>query len=138
MPRSLYNLDLSIDMLRFILSPEQLDEIKDGDFSEKEQKFRAFWKERDPTKQTEFNELMTEYYRRIDQAYEKFSTFGVKGFNSDRGRTFILMGPPETTKRIYPTNSPTREIWTYPGKRYIFEATSGFGDFRLLTTEDAG
>lgn len=121
-------------MLRFILPEATLKSMKEGSFSEKEREFREFWAQRDPTPKTEYNELMTEYYRRIDQSYEKFSTFGVKGFETDRGRTWILMGPPDTIERLYPADEPTLERWTYPDREYVFEAVSGFGDFRLRSS----
>lgn len=134
MPLSLFNLDLSIDMLRFILPEETVKSMKEGSFSEKERAFREFWAKQDPTPKTEYNELMTEYYRRIDQSYEKFTTFGMRGFDTDRGRTWILMGPPEKIDRTYPADQPTLERWTYPNREYLFEAVSGFGDFRLVNS----
>ena len=60
MPVSLYNLDVAIDMLRFIVSDRELRNLKSGSRSERERKFREFWAERDPTPDTEFNELMAE------------------------------------------------------------------------------
>lgn len=137
MPVSLYNLDVSIDMLRFIVSDEKLDELNSGSDTERERKFREFWAERDPTQDTEFNELMTEYYNRIDYAYNEFSSLQVPGFNTDQGRAYILYGPPDEVERRMPTNSPTREIWQYPNKTLIFEATTGFGDFKLISEEQS-
>lgn len=137
MPVSLYNLDVAIDMLRFIVSDEKLDEINSGSDSARERKFREFWAERDPTQETEFNELMTEYYKRIDYAYNEFSSLQVPGFNTDQGRAYILYGPPDQVDRRMPTNGPTREIWEYPNKTLIFEATTGFGDFKLISEQQS-
>lgn len=137
MPVSLYNLDVAIDMLRFIVSDEKLNEINSGSDSARERKFREFWAERDPTQDTEFNELMTEYYKRIDYAYNEFSSLQVPGFNTDQGRAYILYGPPNQVDRRMPTNGPTREIWEYPNKTLIFEATTGFGDFKLISEQQS-
>lgn len=137
MPVSLYNLDVAIDMLRFIVSNEKLNEINSGSDTRREQKFREFWSERDPTQNTEFNELMTEYYKRIDYSYNEFSSLQVPGFNTDQGRAYILYGPPDQIDRRMPTNAPTREIWEYPNKTLIFEATTGFGDFKLISEQQS-
>lgn len=133
MPVSLLNLDVSIIMMRFIVSDEELDRLKQGSTSEKERKFREFWEERDPTPETEFNELMTEYYERIDYAFRNFSSIQTPGYETDQGRAYILYGAPDNIERRLPTDQPTREIWEYPNRTLVFEATSGFGDFKLIS-----
>jgi len=133
MPISLYSLDVSIDMLRFIIDDSELKEINSGSRSEKERKFREFWAERDPTPDTEFNELMAEYYQRIDYSYQNFSSFQTPGYDTDRGKAYILYGPPTNIDRRLLPNQPTREIWEYPNRELIFEAVSGLGDFRLIS-----
>ncbi len=133
MPVSLYNLDVAINMLRFIVSDRELRRLNSGSDSERERKFREFWAERDPTPDTEFNELMAEYYSRIDYAYQNFSSLQVPGYDSDRGRAYILYGPPSNIDRRLLPNQPTREIWVYPNRELVFEAVSGLGDFRLVS-----
>lgn len=133
MPVSLYNLDVAIDMLKFILPDDELRQLNSGSAAEKEQKFREFWKQRDPTPNTEFNELMTEYYRRIDHSFKSFSSIQIPGFETDQGNAYIKFGPPDNIERQLPTNAPTREIWEYRNRTLIFEATTGFGDFKLIS-----
>lgn len=133
MPTSLLNLDTAIDMLHFIADKETVKRIDDGSRSEREQKFRDFWKKKDPTPDTEYNELMAEYYRRIDYAYKHFSTDNTVGYKSDQGEVYIKYGPPQNVERKFPTNGPTTEIWTYPNRTFVFKATSGFGDFKLVS-----
>lgn len=133
MPVSLLNIDVAIDMMRFIVSREELERLKSGSSAEKEQKFREFWAQRDPTPDTEFNELMAEYYSRIDQAYQKFTSLQQPGYETDQGRAYILYGPPDNIERRLPANRPTREVWEYSDRTLIFEATTGFGDFRLVS-----
>jgi GWxTD domain-containing protein len=133
MPVSLYNLDVAVDRLSYIANEETIRSLNSGSSSEREQKFRDFWEQRDPTPDTEFNELMTEYYNRIDYAYRNFSSIQTPGYETDQGRAYILFGPPENIERRLPTDGPTREVWTYPDRTLIFEATSGFGDFRLIS-----
>lgn len=133
MPTSLLNLDVAIDMLRFIVEDSQLREMRRGSMEEKEARFRAFWRERDPTPETDFNELMAEYYRRIDHAFQEFSTPSRPGFESDQGRTYIVYGPPDSVERRLPAGGSATEVWTYGSQTFIFRATTGFGDFQLVT-----
>ncbi|MEX2602375.1 MAG: GWxTD domain-containing protein [Balneolaceae bacterium] len=135
MPVSLLNMDVAVNMLRFIVDESTLRDLNRGSVAERERRFRAFWGERDPTPETEYNELMAEYYRRIDQAYQQFTTPQQPGFESDQGRAFIQMGPPNRKERTFPVDSPTRELWFYDNQTLVFEATSGFGDFRLIGSE---
>ena len=132
MPTSLLSLDVAIDMLHYIVDEETRRNISGGSAAEQEKKFRAFWDQRDPTPKTAYNELMAEYYRRIDYAYENFSTENTIGYESDRGKIYIKRGAPQNIERKFPANGATVEIWEYANSRFIFRATSGFGDFKLI------
>lgn len=133
MPISLYNIDVAIRMMKFIVNESELRRLNSGSTSEKEEKFRDFWAERDPTPDTEFNELMSEYYKRVDHAYENFTALQVPGFETDRGQAYILYGPPDNIERQFPTGQPTREIWEYPNRTLVFESAPGFRDFQLVS-----
>ena len=135
MPKSLLNLNVATEMLRFIADKNTIRKINNGTPAEREKKFRNFWKERDPSPETEYNELMAEYYRRIDYAYNNFSTENTVGYNSDRGEIYIKFGPPKDINRKFPTSGATTEIWTYPNRKFVFRATTGFGDFELVSKQ---
>nr|WP_286670562.1 GWxTD domain-containing protein [Fodinibius salsisoli] len=122
-------------MLHYIVNEKTLDQLRSGSESAREQKFRAFWEKRDPTPDTEYNELMAEYYRRIDYAYQNFTTNNTIGYESDQGEIYIKFGPPENKERRFPANGSTIEIWTYPNRQFVFRATTGFGDFKLVTDQ---
>jgi len=134
-PTSLLNLDVAVDMMQYIVDKKPLDRLSTGSQRERERKFREFWSERDPTPDTEFNELMAEYYRRIDYAYENFTSENLMGYNSDQGEVYIKFGPPKNIDRRFPTDGPTTEVWTYPSREFVFQATTGFGDFKLVSNE---
>jgi GWxTD domain-containing protein len=61
---------------------------------EREQFIEAFWQRRDPTPDTVENEFKEEHYRRIAYANERFSS-GIPGWKTDRGRIYIIWGPPD-------------------------------------------
>ena len=54
----------------------------------------TIWQRRDPTPDTVENEFKDEYYRRIAYANEHFGA-GMPGWKTDRGRIYILHGPPD-------------------------------------------
>lgn len=132
MPVSLLNIDVAISMLRFIISDQELARMRRGSAAEKEERFRKFWAERNPTPDTEFNELMVEYYRRIDFAFENFTTPTSPGYLTDQGRVYITQGPPKSIDRRFPGNQATIEVWDYGNRKFIFRATTGFGDYELI------
>ena len=79
-----------------------------------------FWKRRDPEPATAENEFKLDYYRRIALANKFFGSGGIEGWRTDRGRIYIILGPPnEIQHDMSPSSSYTsvfhgpREIWNY-------------------------
>lgn len=60
---------------------------------EKERFIEQFWLRRDPDPRTPANEFKTEHYRRIAYVNENFHS-GQAGWKTDRGRIYIIHGPP--------------------------------------------
>lgn len=81
----------------------------------------SFWKRRDPDPATPVNEYKEEYYRRIGVANRLFGTSGIAGWRTERGRFFILLGPPHEVQRDFNVadargfNTVTKETWQYWG-----------------------
>ena len=59
---------------------------------DKEGYFYDLWKDMDPTPDTEHNELMDEYYKRVSYANENFDGWK-EGWETDRGMIYILLVP---------------------------------------------
>ncbi len=135
MPTSLYNLNIAIDMLRFMMPKSEIKKQFSGNDQEKEAKFKAFWKKRDPTPNTAYNQLMAEYYRRIDYAYTHYSSMQTPGYESDQGKIYIKFGPPKSVQREFPPDGPSIVIWNYGDRKFVFQATTGFGDYKLIKQE---
>ncbi len=136
MPISLNDIDVAIENLEFIVDKGDVRAMRRGSREQKLDRFRAFWKEKDPTPDTEFNELMSEYYRRIDHAAFAFRTGGEtapNGLRTDRARLYVVNGPPQAVSREFPTGGGVREVWTYDGGReFVFEAGSSVDEFSLV------
>jgi GWxTD domain-containing protein len=62
---------------------------------EREKFIEQFWKRRDPTPDTTENELKEEHYRRIAYANDRFAGADTPGWKTDRGRIYIVFGPPD-------------------------------------------
>jgi GWxTD domain-containing protein len=114
---------------------------------EREQFIEAFWQRRDPTPDTVENEFKEEHYRRIAYANEHFAA-GVAGWRTDRGRIYIIWGPPDEIE-AHPTgglyNRPMDEgggqTTTYPYEDWRYRHMDGIGDniiIEFVDTESSG
>jgi GWxTD domain-containing protein len=139
MPKSLLNLDYAIDMLNYIATQNELKDMFSGRLPKRKEAFEKFWEQKDPTPETAYNELMAEYYYRVDFATENFLTIDNQpGAKTDRGKIYILYGKPENTERVLNPGSPAAEIWIYARmkKKFVFEDQKRKGDFKLITIKD--
>jgi GWxTD domain-containing protein len=106
-----------------------------SDQEEMIKRYLEFWKKKDPSPNTEENEIFNEYYRRIVFANEKYSHY-TEGWKTDRGMVFILLGPPSNVDRHpFDYDSKPYEVWEYYdlNKNFVFIDETGFGDYRLIT-----
>src|SRR5207247_6934283 len=74
MPFSLRNLQTAVDALEYTAPEKEFKEMRSANPRKQKLLFEEFWKKRDPTPGTAFNEVMEEYYRRVDHASTAFST----------------------------------------------------------------
>ncbi len=93
-----------------------------------------FWQRRDPNPDTEENEFRTEHDSRINEANRLFAS-GRPGWLTDRGKTFVVLGPPERREN-YDQDSAGNplgwscEIWHYLGFPVVFVDVRNNGDFQ--------
>lgn len=116
---------------------------------ERELFIEAFWKHRDPVPETEENEFKSEHYRRIEYVNRYFGRESPKpGWKTDRGRFYIILGPPNDIQRIDSKSEVyDTEIWFYQGKtdlglppgfNVLFFREKGTGEFRLYSPTNDG
>ena len=131
-------MDDAIAVLRYIAQPEEWDKIEKAEtFQEKKKLFNAFWKNLDPTPDTEFNELQAEFYERVAYANEHFSLTGDDGWRTDRGRIYIIYGPPDDVEHQTDQQFREYEIWRYTNlnKEFVFWDRNGSGDYELVRSQ---
>jgi GWxTD domain-containing protein len=120
--------------VRYIISPEELSAFKQlSNDEERDQFIEQFWLRRDPTPDTPENEYKEEHYRRIAYANEHFAA-GVQGWRTDRGRTYIMWGPPDQIESHPSGGSYERtieegggETSTYPFENWRYRYLEGIG-----------
>ena len=117
-----------------------------GTEAERQAFLEAFWRKRDSNPSTSENEYKTEHYERLAYANEFFGRDTFRpGWQTDRGRYYILLGKPNTrrpleaTDAIYPS-----ELWFYndPELKYVglppffhllFFRRQGSGELKLYS-----
>ncbi len=124
-----------LDDVKLIITPEEEQAFKRlGTDAEKEQFIEIFWQHRDPTPDTEENEYRDEHYRRLAYADERYSA-GVRGRNTDRGRIYILHGPPDSIES-HPAGGPYQrtaeegggETQVHPFERWRYRHLENIGE----------
>ena len=101
---------------------------------ERENFIENFWRRRDPNPDTEENEYREEYYERIAYANEKF-TSGIPGWKTDRGRTYIAWGKPDSIESHPSGGSYDRPSYegggsttAYPFETWFYRHLDNVGD----------
>lgn len=78
-----------------ILTPDEKSEWgRARTIDQKKLFFRKFWKSRDPSPTTEYNERLVEHYRRLNYAKQNYTMKQTKGYD-DRGIVYIKHGEPD-------------------------------------------
>jgi len=134
----------------YIISPVEKEVfLKLASNLERDRFIQAFWKQRDPTPETEENEYKKEHFRRIEYANQYFGREIPKpGWKTDRGRIYIILGEPhdiqtfDTKREIYPT-----KVWFYQGMedkglpqalQLVFFQDKGQGEYKLYSPVNDG
>ncbi len=125
--------------VRYLISSSERKAFLSAPDSAKDAFIEEFWRKRDPDSRTAENELRIEYYARLAQADDLFRTDTPRGRLSERGRVYILYGPPSERRTESFTRETTTaqrvEVWYYGGYTVVFRDSTGTGTFRLETID---
>ena len=92
---------------------------------EREKFIDEFWLRRDPTPGTAANEAREEHYRRIRYVNQRYPTAsGKPGWQTDRGRIYIVYGPPDEIL-AHPSGASHTP---YPFEIWGYRHVEGLGD----------
>ena len=134
-PISLRNPEFAIEMLKYIEQETIVSELLDADIDKYQIVLHNYWKRYDPTPETEYNELMEEFYSRIDYAALEFRGITKKnGLSTDRGKVYIRFGEPDNIERFSNNLGYVVETWNYssPIQKFVFVDKQGTGNFVLI------
>lgn len=109
---------------------------------EREQFIEQFWLLRDPTPDTVENEFKEEHYRRIAYSNERFAS-GIPGWRTDRGRLYIIWGPPDEIEShpsggsyMRPAEEGGGTTSTFPFEKWRYRYLEGIGTDVILEFVD--
>ncbi len=123
-----------ISRTRYIISKEEKKAFLELQPEKRPQFIEQFWARRDPTPGTAVNEFKESYFQHIEEANRLFREGTTAGWLQERGRIYILFGPP--SERItYPRgidfyDQPT-EIWYYGFFPVVFTDENWTGNYTL-------
>ncbi len=136
-PRSLMSLDYAYRPLELITSPEEFKKIKSGSKGERQSNFDNYWKQKDPTPNTAFNEVLYEFFTRVDSID---ITWGGRkrlyGWHKDPGRIYLLYGQPDKVEdqSLNPEYPYLKWIYYRPDHNliFLFKALDGRKNYVLV------
>ena len=102
-----------------------------------------FWKNRDENPSFDNKISYQTYIKRIAECNARFAAIGKEGWQTDRGRVYMIYGEPSEIERFpNETNTKPYEIWHYNeiegGVVFIFGDITGFNDYQLLHSTKRG
>ena len=129
------NVESSFQQMKYILTNDERKNARGKKGKELEQLFLSYWQQRDPTPNTAINELMEEYYIRVNYVNEYYNMSWKEGWETDFGMIYVLFGPPDEIQRstVNSGNTSLYQVWYYNrlNKQFVFKDQNGFGDFKL-------
>ena len=124
---------LEEDVVYIITSEERTSFLRLSTNEEREQFIEQFWQRRNPDPESEDNSFKEEHYRRIAYSDEHYAS-GIPGWKTDRGRTYIIWGPPNSIESHPSGGSYDRpqeegggETSTYPFEIWNYRYLEGVG-----------
>ena len=134
---------LAEDVAWIITDQERSAFMQLSNDEERDQFIEAFWQRRDPTPDTEENEYKEEHYRRIAYANEHYAA-GIPGWKTDRGRMYIVFGPPDEIESHPSGGSYERpmeegggETSTFPFEHWRYRYIEGIGQEVIIEFVDS-
>jgi GWxTD domain-containing protein len=133
-------LDEEFECVHYVALGDEVDRYEHlTGVNSKRQFMYEFWKRRDPDPTTIENEVKKEYLARVEHANLNFRGGMKEGWKTDRGRVYVVYGPPDEIER-HPNEMNTKayEIWYYHslqgGVEFDFIDRSGFFDYILVNS----
>ena len=134
---------LNEDVIWIITDEERAAFKQLSNDEERDNFIEAFWQRRDPTPDTEENDYKEEHHRRIAYPNEHFAA-GIPGWKTDRGRIYIMYGPPDENDThpsggtySRPMEEGGGETSTFPFEDWRYRYLEGIGQEVIIEFVDS-
>lgn len=130
------------DLVEYIVTPlEKKTFLQLTNNRDRDAFINLFWTLRDPTRGTPQNEFKDEHIKRFNHA-KKYFGFGTPkpGWKTDRGRIYIILGPPVSVNEVIQNGLRPTLIWDYYGGpktglpttyNIVFYKRHGMGEYEM-------
>ena len=128
-------LDNYIAPMRLVMNGREWKELESAPTEMQRELIAEFWSKRNPAPDTKANLLEEEFYWRVGEANARFTWGKRPGWDSDRGRVYVIHGAPSNVGRRQDQMGRAIEVWRYedPSREFVFYDDHGDGRFRLYS-----
>jgi len=117
-----------LDDVRPLVLPDEEKAVLKLPVADREGFREAFWRRRAPDPTSTDNERRVAYERRVQIAEPRFRDS--KGAWNDCGRTFLLLGKPDSARKVTDTSQraggAASEVWTYRNSPRLPQTAGGY------------
>jgi GWxTD domain-containing protein len=131
-------LDKEFEMMQYVTAKEERKFFKNlQNIAAKREFIFSIWLQPRPNQPLSGLAFRQQYLERVQEANAQYGSALRQGWKADRGRVYILYGPPSNIER-FPSTQETKpyEIWTYHelqgGAEFIFADRYGFKNYELI------
>jgi GWxTD domain-containing protein len=138
------DLDHEFHSAKYITTDAEIKTYSKITTKEAKREFLAkFWSEVEGGQHGQMYLTRSIYLDRVATANQRYHAMGREGWQTDRGRVFLLYAEPDEVERFPSTdNGKPYEIWDYNqienGVIFVFIDRNGFGDYQLVHSTKRG
>lgn len=126
--------------LRYYATPARITALREALPEQRPAAWSAFVKVTDPEPRTAVHEELSAYFERLVRANQRFSDEAGVGWQSDRGRVFIVLGEPDQLiePQLNDMSRNRQQVWIYQAMnlQLTFFDQTGTGRWRLTQSSE--
>jgi len=119
-----------LDLIRYIVTPQEERIFREMPPEDRGEFIKDFWARRDSDPSTPENEFRSVYYTRLAVADKAFRAGIPPGWMTDKGRIYILLGPPTDVIKKPMGDKSTELIYHHSPERKNFSGNASRGPSR--------
>jgi GWxTD domain-containing protein len=129
---------------KYLATDQEIKAFSNVTNAEGRREFLAkFWSDIENGRQNQNNLTRAMYKERVLTANQRYHAMGKEGWQTDRGRVYLIYSEPDEVERFpSTTDGKPYEIWDYNqienGVIFVFIDQTGFGDYRLVHSTKRG